>query len=259
MSLRHRTLPAAALLCTAALMTGCGTTLADSARQTDDKAAAPAGEGRDTDRMAPLFARDRTARADAIPGLGPRTRAQIPDGTRQALVVTGEGRDEDASSVALYVRDTERGWQRTAGPWHAHNALRGWTDDHRQGDLRSPIGVYGLTDAGGLLPDPGTRLPYDRGPLFSISGRGFEGEPLEGSFDHVVAINYNREPGTSPLDGARPLGEEKGGGIWIHVDHGGPTQGCVSLSLDHMKQLLRALNPQLRPVVVMGDTGSLAR
>lgn len=50
----------------------------------------------------------------------------------------------------------------------------------------------------GLLPDPGTRLPYDRSDGFAVSGTGFEGEPLEGSFDYVVAIDYNREPGASP-------------------------------------------------------------
>ena len=74
---------------------------------------------------------------------------------------------------------------------------------------------------------PGSRTTSSR--RFDARGTGFEGEPLRGSFDYVVAINYNREPGTTPLDRTRPLGDEKGGGIWIHVDHGGPTQGCVSL------------------------------
>ena len=105
-------------------------------------------------------------------------------------------------------------------------------------DLKSPTGVFGLTDAGGRLADPGALLPYDEQPGFTVSGEGFFGEPLEGSFDYVVAINYNREPGTTPLDRTRPMGEERGGGIWIHVDHGGPTQGCVSLPENRMRQLL---------------------
>ena len=50
----------------------------------------------------------------------------------------------------------------------------------------------------------------------------------------------------------------EGGGIWFHVDHGGPTHGCVSLSRPHMRALLRALDPALHPVVVMGDAASLA-
>ncbi|MGN7140372.1 biotin/lipoyl-containing protein [Streptomyces pseudogriseolus] len=191
----------------------------------------------------------------AIPGLGPRTRAWIPATARQVVVVTGRDRDANRSQAVLY-RHTGTGWE--AGPvWPARNALRGWTDDHWAGDLRSPIGVYTLTDAGGLLPDPGTRLPYDRSDGFAVSGTGFEGEPLEGSFDYVVAIDYNRVPGTSPLDLTRPLGADRGGGIWLHVDHDGPTQGCVSLSEQHMRDLLRALDPALHPVVVMGDAASL--
>ncbi|MFJ1749015.1 L,D-transpeptidase family protein [Streptomyces sp. NPDC088116] len=201
----------------------------------------------------------QTVEPEEIPGLGPATRAKISDETTQAVVVTGAGRDSDRSTVVIHERDPVTGWQRASDAWPAHNAVRGWTDDHVQGDLRSPIGVFGLTDAGGKLPDPGSRLPYDRGPAFEATGDGVEGEPLEGSFDYVVAINYNRMAGTSPLDWTRPLGEEKGGGIWLHVDHGGPTQGCVSLPRRDMKELLRALDPRKRPVVVMGDADSLSR
>ncbi|EFH28291.1 MULTISPECIES: L,D-transpeptidase family protein [Streptomyces] len=191
-----------------------------------------------------------------IPGLGPRTRAKIPADARQAVVVTGRGRDSPVSTVVLYER-TAAGW-RAGASWPAHNALKGWSDHHLAGDLRSPIGVYTLTDAGGLLKDPGTKLPYDRGVGFTSPGTGFEGEPLAGSFDYVIAINYNRQPGTSPLDWTRPLGAGRGGGIWLHVDHGGPTHGCVSIAEKHMKELLLTLDPDLRPVVVMGDAKSLA-
>ncbi|MFJ8999087.1 L,D-transpeptidase family protein [Streptomyces sp. NPDC102359] len=192
-----------------------------------------------------------------LPGLGPRTRAQVPEDTGQAVVVTGRGRNSAESTVVLYERGAD-GWE-AVSRWPAHNALKGWTDDHRLGDLRSPVGVFTLSDAGGLLPDPGTRMPYDRSDGFSLSGTGFRGESLAGSFDYVVAIDYNRRPGTSPLDWTRPLGAERGGGIWLHVDHDGPTQGCVSIAREHMRALLRALDPDRRPVVVMGDATSLAR
>ncbi|MEU9058073.1 hypothetical protein AB0D13_04020 [Streptomyces sp. NPDC048430] len=195
-----------------------------------------------------------------IPALGPETRAQIPATARQAVVVTGQGPDSNRSAVMLYsLDDPALGWRPGAGPWPAHNGMEGWTDHHLADDLRSPVGVFGLTDAGGRLPDPGALLPYDEQHRFAVSGEGFLGEPLEGSFDYVVAINYNRTPGTSPLDRTRPLGAERGGGIWIHVDHGGPTQGCVSLTEDRMRDLLLTLDPAKHPVIVMGDAASLAR
>lgn len=193
-----------------------------------------------------------------LPGVGPDTLRGIPADSRQVLLVTGEGHNASTSTVRLY-EHTDAGWEPTSAAWPAHNGAQGWSDNHHLGDLRSPVGVYGLTAAGGLLPDPGTRLPYDQSGAFTINGTGTLGEPLAGSFDHVVAIDYNRVPGTSPLDWTRPLGAQRGGGVWVHVDHNGPTQACVSIAKEHMEELLRALDPDMRPVIVMGDAASLAR
>ncbi|MFD3731959.1 hypothetical protein [Streptomyces sp. NPDC058632] len=278
-------MPALALL-TAALLTGCGAITGSTARDsstpavthaavTPTAAAPPAAGGAPGNAAAgnttpgtgaPGAGSTAQGRTDAgahpdapvpLGGLGPRTLALIPENARQAVVVTGRGLDANRSEAVLY-RRTASGWE-AGTAWPARNALNGWTDDHVAGDLRSPIGVFTLSDAGGLLPDPGTRLPYDESPGFSIEGTGFMGEPLAGSFDYVVAIDYNRVPGTSPLDRTRPLGADRGGGIWLHVDHDGPTQGCVSLEEAHMRQLLLALDPEQHPVVVMGDAGTLSR
>ncbi|MEV6122991.1 hypothetical protein AB0M23_21155 [Streptomyces sp. NPDC052077] len=217
-------------------------------------------------REGPPPARQRTAAAHPgppavvfrpLPGLGPGMLARIPAATRQVLMVRAATEDASRGRAVLYERDPVRGWSAAAGPWPTHNGLRGWTDDHHEGDLRTPVGVFGLSDAGGRLPDPGTRLPYDEDPAFTVEGDGHLGEPLEGSFDFVIAIDYNRVPGTTPLDPTRPLGDELGGGVWLHVDHGGPTNACVSLSEEHMRALLLALDPEERPVVVMGPEPAL--
>lgn len=239
-------------VCVLALLPGC-----------TRERSAPAGRSDAANRAAPAPGPPATPAdptpVDRIPGVGPRTRAAIPDGTGQALVVTGRTRDTNTSTAVLYERDATNRWRPKAGPWPAHNALRGWTNDHSAGDLRSPIGVFRIGDAGGRLPDPGARLPYDHDEAFSVQGTGFAGEPLEGSFDYVVAIDYNRVPGTTPLNKERPLGAEKGGGVWIHVDHGGPTQACISLAREVMPPLLRALDPAREPVIVMGPRDELAR
>ncbi|MFI5812505.1 L,D-transpeptidase family protein [Streptomyces sp. NPDC051643] len=253
----------AVVLVLSVALTGCGggTDSAGGARSSAVGTAAPAATSGTTQARPSRPSADTgtSGSADSArpPGLGPRTLAAIPAKARQVVLVTGRGRNSPISEVALY-RRTDTGWAPGA-EWPAHNALRGWTDDHHAGDLRSPIGVFALTDAGGLLADPGSKLPYDRSGGFTTVGTGFEGEPLAGSFDYVVAINYNREPGTSPLDWTRPLGAGRGGGIWLHVDHGGPTHGCVSLAQRHMKELLLTLDPAQHPVVVMGDATSLTR
>lgn len=206
-------------------------------------------------------AADRSDRSDgsveSIPGLGPSFASKIPADTRQLVVATGQGKDVSETSVTLWTRTADDRW-RPGTVWAGHNAKKGWTTDHRQGDLRSPIGIYSLTDAGGRKADPGSKLPYDQDKAFVIGGTGFNGEPLAGSFDYVVAINYNRVPGTSPLNTKYPEGYAKGGGIWLHVDHGGPTHGCVSLPEAQMVELIKALDPAAKPMIVMGDAASLA-
>jgi L,D-peptidoglycan transpeptidase YkuD (ErfK/YbiS/YcfS/YnhG family) len=206
--------------------------------------------------------RPQSARTDAaipaeLPGLGPRTRAEIAPGTHQALVVTGRDRDSTDAEAVLYEKTAE-GWQ-AGTTWTAQNGARGWTEHHVQGDRRSPIGVYGLTDAGGLLADPGTKLPYDRGRGYTIDRTDPSGQSLRGSFDYVVAVNYNRYPGRAPIDWGRPLGTNRGGGIWLHVEHTTPTQGCIALRREVMRELLRTLDPAKKPVVVMGPRADLAR
>lgn len=206
---------------------------------------------------APAADRSTRDRITAIPGLGPSWLAKIPATTGQVLVASGKGKDSSDSTVTLWTRTADGSWQ-AGQPWPAHNAYKGWTADHSSGDLRSPIGLFTLTDAGGKQADPGSKLPYDHDKNFVMAGRGFNNEPLAGSFDYVVAINYNRVEGRSPLDTTYPQGAAKGGGIWLHLDHGGPTHGCISLTEDHMVELIKTLDPALHPVIAMGDAQSLA-
>ncbi|MFG2557515.1 L,D-transpeptidase family protein [Streptomyces sp. NPDC048496] len=244
------------------VLTGCGAsgTAPSAVPSGGSHAPGPAGTSGAAGPAAAARGPAAPTRPRGIRSLGAGIRAAIPADSLQALVVTGDSPDSSLATAVLYTReDAMAGWQPALGPWPAHNALKGWTDEHRAGDLRTPIGVYGLTAAGGRRAAPGTAFPYEQNPLFNISGEGFRGDSLEGSFDYVIAIDYNRIPGASPLDPTRPLGEERGGGIWLHVDHGGPTQGCISLPKDRMRELLRALDPAKVPVVVMGDAAALAR
>jgi len=190
-----------------------------------------------------------------VPGIGPELRRRIPAGSGQVVAVYGDGRNSADSTVVLYTRHGEA-WRRVRD-WPAHNGRKGWTTDHRSGDRRSPVGVYTLTDAGGVLDDPGTELPYawDR----SFAAPRWWAKPYWHDFDYVIAIDYNRVRGAPPNDPRRPEGEGKGGSIWLHMDHGSGTSGCVSVSRQAMEFLLRELDPDRHPVVVMGDRADLLR
>jgi L,D-peptidoglycan transpeptidase YkuD (ErfK/YbiS/YcfS/YnhG family) len=195
----------------------------------------------------------RTSDLRAVPDIGARLREQIPAESRQVVAVYGEGRNDADSTVVLYTRNGST-WDR-ARSWPGHNGKKGWTTHHREGDKRSPVGVFTLSDAGGVLPDPGAKLPYTSSASFQAPR--YWARSHWHDFDYVIAIDYNRVKGTSPNDPTRPQGQSRGGGIWLHMDHGSGTSACVSLSKSGMEYLVRALDPDQHPVIVMGDRAEL--
>ncbi|MER7824277.1 L,D-transpeptidase family protein [Streptomyces sp. NPDC096097] len=205
---------------------------------------------------APPASAPPVAAPQGLVGVSEPTRARIPAESRQLILVTGRAMDSSESTVTFYTRPAAGADWVKAESWPARNGANGWSVERAYGDLTSPMGVYALTDAGGLLPKPpGTRLPYDEDNGFVATGLGVNGESLEGSFDYVVAIDFNRRPGRSPLDPVMPDGEDKGGNIWLHVDHDGPSQGCVGIPKAAMKKVLQTLDPAAKPVIVMGPAG----
>ncbi|WP_246495309.1 L,D-transpeptidase family protein [Streptomyces zagrosensis] len=189
-----------------------------------------------------------------IPHVGDKLAAKIPGVTRQVVAVYGRGENSADATVVLYTKDGDT-WKRDRS-WSAHNGRRGWTTHHREDDKRSPVGVFALSDAGGVLPNPGAELPYHHAAAFAAPH--YWPKTHWHDFDYVIAIDYNRLTGTSPLDPTRPQGRRKGGSIWLHLDHGSGTSGCVSLPKAGMEYLLKHLDPARHPVVVMGDKQQLA-
>ncbi|WP_189774182.1 L,D-transpeptidase family protein [Streptomyces tauricus] len=195
----------------------------------------------------------RTVDLKRIPDVGDKLRKKIPANSRQVVAVYGQGEDSAKSTIVLYTKSGST-WDKTRS-WEGHNGKKGWTTDHAEGDKRSPVGVFTLSDAGGVLADPGAKLPYTQSSGFQAPH--YWAKSHWNDFDYVIAIDYNRVKGTSPNDPTRPQGQSKGGSIWLHMDHGSGTSACVSLSKSGMKYLLRTLDPAKHPVVVMGDKADL--
>ncbi|MFJ9588321.1 hypothetical protein [Streptomyces acidicola] len=198
-------------------------------------------------------AKARTTDLKSIPDVSDRLQKQIPANSRQVVAVYGEGKDDADATIVLYTKNGST-WDKTRS-WQGHNGKKGWTVNHREGDKRSPVGVFSLSDAGGVLADPGAKLPYTRSASFQAPR--YWAKSYWHDFDYVIAIDYNRVKGTSPNDPTRPLGQSKGGSIWLHMDHGSGTSACVSLSKPGMEYLLRTLDPAKHPVIVMGDKAEL--
>jgi L,D-peptidoglycan transpeptidase YkuD (ErfK/YbiS/YcfS/YnhG family) len=169
----------------------------------------------------------RTANELGLDGLGRSLASAIPRSAHEVVLVAGAGVDSSTDVVTLWRRDAS-GWREVGGPVRGHNGAAGWTDAHEAGDERTPIGIFSLTEAGGALANPGTRLPYEHN-LSYYSHSMYTGDGPSKVFDYLVAINFNRLASTPPSDPVEPLGTAVGGGIWLHVDDGRPTAGCVSI------------------------------
>jgi hypothetical protein len=212
----------------------------------------------------PLPQSSSTVALAALPGVGPGTLARVPRNARQVVLVIGVGRNSSVAKVMYLRYEDTAGWVPGAPTWQARNAPHGWTADRRTGELRSPIGVFALTDAAG-------RPAYwGRGPgaHHALVGSTLGGACLSDAFDDVTAVSRRgtRHPGRSHGGRVRPHADRLD-----RVDRTDRTDrtdtvkaadrpaGCVSLSQAAMKTLLRVLAAAQHPVAIMGDAADLAR
>ncbi|MGI8807784.1 MAG: L,D-transpeptidase family protein [Acidimicrobiales bacterium] len=181
----------------------------------------------------------------------------------QVVVVTAPRYGTTTATLTAYQREGT-GWRPAFGPWTAHVGTRGVAppEEKREGDGRTPSGVYGFDFFFGVAPDPGVRFPYRRVTSRSIvwdddpaspryntwvdldqQAAGREPEPMHvsPSYDHGAVIAYNtaRTP-------------ELGSAIFLHVSTGGATAGCVSLPAGQLVDVLRWLDPAQSPRIVIG-------
>ena len=118
-------------------------------------------------------------------------------------------------------------------------------------------------DRFGVDPDPGVRFRYRRvdaadfwdddpsSPLYNewVDDRhaspGADPEPMDVSaYDYGAVIGYNtaRTPGL-------------GSAIFLHINIGMPTAGCVALPAGELLEILRWLTPAASPRIAMGAGG----
>ena len=184
----------------------------------------------------------------------------------QVLVVTADRYGATTAMLSAYERYGDA-WRRVFGPWPARVGTRGIAPpgEKREGDGRTPSGVYGFDFFFGVAADSGVRFPYRRvtsrsivwdddptSPLYNTwvdldrQRAGSEPEPMYVSpaYDHGAVIAYNtaRTPGL-------------GSAIFLHVSNGGPTAGCVSLPAGQLVEILRWLDPGRRPRIAIGVAG----
>lgn len=185
------------------------------------------------------------------PGVG-AAWARSLTGHNQVIVAEGTNNWTNGSILMSLWTWNSTGWHKAASYW-AWGGSRGWAKT-KQGDRRSPTGLYSLTDAGGYFRNPGTRLSYDYSP--SAYRKIVNGHHV---FSHVIAIGYNRYAGSTPRSNRTVSGRAKGDKIWIHEGHGGYSLGCLGTSRAGVVAMLRWVNPVSKPVILMGPRSQIRK
>ena len=189
----------------------------------------------------------------------------------QLITVVASTRRSTQGALRLWTRRAGC-WQQVAGPWTAWLGGNGTSPAKREGDRRTPTGIFGfLRTMYGVAANPGVHFAYRRlvcgdwwvedpaspyynrfrhvrcgsSPTFRTTSEDMSRSPT--AYRHLAVIAYN----TSPVVPGR------GSGIFLHVSSGRPTLGCVSLPLPRLVATLRWLRPAAKPLIAIGTMSDL--
>jgi L,D-peptidoglycan transpeptidase YkuD (ErfK/YbiS/YcfS/YnhG family) len=205
-----------------------------------------------------------TARAAAATGAASVAGAVHPAGPpagSQLITVTAASYGATYATLTAYQRAAGQ-WRRVFGPWTARIGRNGFAPAgrKREGDGRTPSGTFGFGFFFGVLPNPGVRFRYRQSQPYDFwdddpvsphynewvnqrrADPGLDPEPMDVSgYDYGAVIAYNsaRTPGL-------------GSGIFLHVNIGIATAGCVTLPMGELLRVLRWLDPARSPRIRMG-------
>ena len=199
---------------------------------------------------------------DAAAGASSSASTAGDPSARQLVVVSAPAYGDTSATLTAYDVSGRRRHV-VFGPWRAWIGRDGFAPpgQKREGDGRTPSGVYGFQFMFGVYPNPGVHYSYRRArpydvwdddpssPLYNewvddrAQNPGVAPEPMDQTpaygYGAVIAYNTARTPGL-------------GSAIFLHADIGGPTAGCVSLPIGELLDVLRWLNPIRSPRIDMG-------
>ena len=195
----------------------------------------------------------------------------IPGESTQLLLAVGKNRA--ATSVVLYVLEKNRnGWTSPfPSPIKVVIGRNGFADPgtKREGDGKTPSGVYTLEFAFGDVAVVNTRMPYRKATEADVwvddvdspdYNRWISGKTDTSSFEQMrrndglykygIVIGYNTRPVVRGLGSAIFLHLWKGTGI--------PTSGCVAMAEKDLVRILAWLDPQKKPLIAMGEQRTIS-
>ncbi len=181
--------------------------------------------------------------------------------------------NQDSSSfrVAIHALEKRNGAWRLIFPGFTGSiGKRGFAliGEKREGDGKSPSGIFPLGIAFGYDPSVKTRMKYRQAEEddFWVDdvdsedyNRWVKGRPKAASWEKMKREDDQYKYGLVIEYNMHPVVKGKGSAIFLHVwKDGGATLGCVSMSEEMVLNILGWLDPAKRPLIIMGAESELA-
>lgn len=189
------------------------------------------------------------------------SNTSVAQNSRQIISVVSTG--GSTAELVLWQKDSNGKWYEYDSMFArlGENGMKAAKDVYEM-DLCTPTGVYSLTEAFGAAQNPGSGVPYRvldgseywiddvNSPYYNTmqfgepNGRWNSAEYLidhSNSYKYALVIDYNRYPVI--------IG--KSSAIFLHVDVGVPTWGCVAVEQSKMKEILQWINPEDDPKIML--------
>jgi L,D-peptidoglycan transpeptidase YkuD (ErfK/YbiS/YcfS/YnhG family) len=187
----------------------------------------------------------------------------VPTGSNEVILVRPHGEKPFQVELTAWARFAEgRPWIRILPLTAGVIGPKGFAPpgEKREGDGRTPTGVYRIATAFGYQKDPSIDLDFRvttaddfwvDDPDSPQYNRWVHGKPDAKSFEtlridaykYAAIIEYNTDP----------VVPGHGSAIFLHIWGGPdkPTAGCVALDESNVRELLSRLENRLKPVIVL--------
>ena len=195
-----------------------------------------------------------------------KRQAVLLDTIHQLLVVFNKAPEQN-SAVMVAIEKKNKVWRVISAPMSVGIGRKGFAAPHakREGDQRSPTGFFRLGQLFCYDKVVNTRMPYIQttsedkwidDPNSADYNRYIRGETMANSYENLkirsdeykycMVINYNMNPVVKGM----------GSAIFLHLSDGekpNASAGCVVVTQKDMEWLLKWMNPELKPSILMGN------
>ena len=195
-----------------------------------------------------------------------KRNAILLDSIKQLLVVFNET-PESNSAMMVVMEKKDKNWLVISPPLTAGIGRKGFAapNSKHEGDGQSPTGLFRLGQLFCYEKSVNTRMPYIQttledkwidDPDSPDYNRYIRGATNAQSYEKLLLSNNDYKYCLAIEYNMHPVIKGKGSAIFLHISEGetiNSSSGCVVLLQKDMESLLKWMNPEMKPSILMGN------